>query len=86
MIKPDYDALLQANRLVEELGEAAVRISKVKLVELTAANQVRAAEFWRQVMYASEEILSRQGGAEPTDALPQLSDRKMSDRKNWGHD
>lgn len=61
-MKTDYDALLQASRLVDELGEAAVRISRVKLVELTAANQLRAAEFWRQVLAASEDMLSTRRG------------------------
>lgn len=57
-MKIDYEALELANRLVAEMGEMAVRMSRVKLVELTAANDVRAAEFWRQVMREAEKLLA----------------------------
>ena len=57
-MKIDHDALLFATRLVEEMGESAIRISLVRLVELTAANNLRAAAFWRDVMRASESLLT----------------------------
>ena len=57
-MKIDHDALLFATRLVEEMGESAIRISFVRLVELTAANNLRAAAFWRDVMRASETLLT----------------------------
>lgn len=60
-MKIDHDVLVLATRLVEELGETAVRISRVRLVELTAANNLRAAAFWRDVMRASERLLSERG-------------------------
>lgn len=56
-MKTDHDVLLLATRLVEELGETAVRISHVRLVELTAANNVRAAAFWRDVLRTAERLL-----------------------------
>ncbi len=67
-MKIDNDTLLFATRLVEEMGEKAIRISRVRLVELTAANNVRAAAFWRDVMHASERLL-----AERTPALAPAS-------------
>jgi len=54
----DHDVLLFATRLVDELGESAVRISRVRLVELTAANNLRAAAFWRDVLRTSERLLA----------------------------
>lgn len=57
-MKTDHDVLLLATRLVDELGESAVRISRVRLVELTAANNLRAAAFWRDVLHTSEELLA----------------------------
>lgn len=54
----DHDALLFATRLVDELGESAIRISRVRLVELTAANNLRAAAFWRDVLRTSERLLA----------------------------
>lgn len=60
VMKIDQDVLVLATRLVEELGEAAVRISRVRLVELTAANNLRAAAFWREVMCACERQLADQ--------------------------
>lgn len=58
----DLDVLAFATRLVDELGETAVRISRVRLVELTAANHIRAAAFWRDVMRTSERLLAEQTG------------------------
>lgn len=58
VMKIDHDVLLFATRLVEELGESAVRISRVRLVELTAANNLRAAAFWRDVLRTSEQLLA----------------------------
>ncbi|WP_247877144.1 hypothetical protein [Azospirillum brasilense] len=58
VMKIDHDVLLFATRLVEELGESAIRISRVRLVELTAANNLRAAAFWRDVMNTSERLLA----------------------------
>lgn len=57
-MKTDHDVLLLATRLVDELGETALRISRVRLVELTAANNLRAAAFWRDVLHTSEELLA----------------------------
>jgi len=53
------DAHTFAACLVAELGERAIRHSRVRLVELTAACDLRAAAFWRDVMHASEQILAR---------------------------
>ena len=58
-MKTDLDILAVATQLVAELGEDAPRLSKVRLVELIAANNLRAADFWRDVMRASEELLAR---------------------------
>lgn len=65
-MKTDHDVLLLATRLVDELGETALRISRVRLVELTAANNLRAAAFWRDVLHTSEELLA----AKPAPATP----------------
>lgn len=59
VMKIDHDVLLFATCLVEELGESAVRISRVRLVELTAANNLRAAAFWRDVLRTSEQLLEQ---------------------------
>ena len=64
-MKIDHDVILLATRLVEELGESAIRISRVRLVELTAANNLRAAAFWRDVLRTSERLL-----AERTSRMP----------------
>ncbi|MBY6266024.1 hypothetical protein EI613_29535 [Azospirillum sp. 412522] len=58
----DLDVLVFATRLVDELGETAIRMSRVRLVELTAANHTRAAAFWREVMRTSERLLSERSG------------------------
>jgi len=55
IMKTDLDIVLVASRLMEELGDDAVRLAKVKLVELIAANNLRAAAFWREVMRLCEE-------------------------------
>ncbi|WP_448189779.1 hypothetical protein [Azospirillum sp. sgz301742] len=57
-MKIDSDVLLFATRLVDEMGETAIRISRVRLVELTATNNLRAAAFWRDVMRTSERLLA----------------------------
>lgn len=67
-MKIDHDVLLLATRLVEELGESAVRISRVRLVELTAANNLRAAAFWRDVMRAAEGLLAEKPACMPPPA------------------
>lgn len=67
-MKTDYDVLLFATRLVEEMGETAIRISRVRLVELTAANNLRAAAFWREVLRTSERLLAEQVATPPTTA------------------
>ncbi|WP_247886907.1 hypothetical protein [Azospirillum sp. SYSU D00513] len=67
-MKTDYDALLFATRLVEELGETAIRVSRVRLVELTAANNLRAAAFWRDVMRTCERLVSERAPPLPTQA------------------
>ena len=58
-MKTDSDVVLFATRLVDEMGEAAIRISRVRLVELTATNNLRAAAFWRDVMRVSEQLLAQ---------------------------
>ncbi|PWC33830.1 hypothetical protein [Azospirillum sp. TSO35-2] len=58
----DLDVLAFATRLVDELGETAIRMSRVRLVELTAANHTRAAAFWRDVMRTSERLLNERSG------------------------
>lgn len=67
-MKTDHDVLLLATRLVDELGDAAVRISQVRLVELTAANNLRAAAFWREVMTTSQRLLAERPAATRRDA------------------
>ncbi|SMH40308.1 hypothetical protein [Azospirillum agricola] len=68
-MKTDLDVLVFATRLVDELGEAAVRISRVRLVELTAANHTHAAAFWRDVMRTAEQLLSERCGGRMPAAL-----------------
>ncbi|MBP2301410.1 hypothetical protein [Azospirillum picis] len=58
----DLDVLVFATRLVDELGETAIRMSRVRLVELTAANHTRAAAFWRDVLRTSERLLNERSG------------------------
>jgi len=65
-MKQDYDVVAMANHLVEEWGAHAPRVSKVRLVELTAANNLRAASFWREVMRLCETILSESRGTDPS--------------------
>ncbi|MCW2247519.1 hypothetical protein M2352_003153 [Azospirillum fermentarium] len=67
----ENDAHNFAACLVAELGERAIRLSRVRLVELTAASDLRAAAFWRDVMRASEQLLARppDGAARPCSAL-----------------
>jgi hypothetical protein len=62
-MKTDLDIVMVATRLVEELGDDAVRLAKVKLVELIAANNLRAAAFWREVMRLCEEHTGVTGAA-----------------------
>lgn len=62
----ETEALLFAIRLVDELGERAIRLSRVRLVELTAASDLRAAAFWRDVMQASERLLAQRPAPAPT--------------------
>lgn len=62
VMNTDLDVLAFATRLVDELGETAIRMSRVRLVELTAANQIRAAAFWREVMQISQRLLDEQSG------------------------
>ncbi|WP_207478433.1 hypothetical protein [Arenibaculum pallidiluteum] len=57
-MKNDYDVVAMANHLIEEWGEHAPRVSKVRLVELIAANNLRAASFWREVMRLCESIVT----------------------------
>lgn len=54
----NLDALAVAVLLVRELGDDAVTVSRNRLVELTAADNRRAAAFWRAVMEACEDRLS----------------------------
>jgi hypothetical protein len=65
-MKTDLDIVMVATRLVEELGDDAVRLAKVKLVELIAANNLRAAAFWREVMRLCEEHTGASAAAAPT--------------------
>ena len=58
VMKPQQDTLLVASRLVDELGADAIRVSRVKLVEVLAANNQRAAAFWREVLDVAEMLLS----------------------------
>lgn len=62
-MKIDSDVLLFATRLVDEMGETAIRMSRVRLVELTATNNLRAAAFWRDVMRTSERLLAERPAA-----------------------
>lgn len=76
-MKIDHDVLLFATRLVEELGDSAIRISRVRLVELTAANNIRAAAFWRDVLSASERLLAER--TPPMPAPPVAAATAISD-------
>jgi hypothetical protein len=71
-MKNDLDIIMVATQLVDELGEDAVRLSKVKLVELIAANNLRAAAFWRDVMRLCEEHLAATG-TPVSDPLPEAA-------------
>ena len=77
-MKTDYDALLFATRLVEELGETAIRVSRVRLVELTAANNLRAAAFWRDVMRTCERLVSERASPLPTQAAAAVASAKAT--------
>lgn len=55
----DLDTLAVAIQLVNELGDDAATVAKIRLVELIAANNLRAASFWRDVLRASEELLAQ---------------------------
>ena len=70
-MKTDLDIVMVATRLVEELGDDAVRLAKVKLVELIAANNLRAAAFWREVMRLCEEHTGAGAAAPAGMAKPQ---------------
>jgi hypothetical protein len=59
----DPESVVLATRLVEEFGHGAVRMSRVRLVELIAANDVRAAAFWRAVLDACEQLLAGESAA-----------------------
>ncbi|HEY0833734.1 MAG TPA: hypothetical protein VGE72_07470 [Azospirillum sp.] len=69
-MRTDQDVLLFATRLVDELGETAIRISRVRLVELTATNNLRAAAFWRDVLRTAERLLAEQRPAALTPCAP----------------
>lgn len=64
-MKNDGEVRVLASRLVEVLGEDAARHALCRLVELTAANETRAAAFWRDVMHVCEELAAGQA-APPT--------------------
>lgn len=68
-MKTDSDVILFATRLVDEMGEAAIRISRVRLVELTATNNLHAAAFWRDVMRTSERLLAERPLTESPGAI-----------------
>ena len=55
----DLDTLAVAIQLVNELGDDAATVTKIRLVELIAANNLRAASFWRDVLRASEDLLAQ---------------------------
>lgn len=55
----DLDTLAVAIQLVNELGDDAATVAKIRLVELIAANNLRAASFWRDVLHASEDLLAQ---------------------------
>lgn len=69
-MKADFDVLFVASQLVEELGDAAERFTRVRLVETTAAHEAPAADFWRQVHQACESILARRAEADKQAAAP----------------
>ncbi len=63
-MKNDLDVVAMATQLVDQWGGDAPRVSKVRLVELIAANNLRAASFWREVMRLCESILSDHKGTD----------------------
>ncbi|HYC02851.1 MAG TPA: hypothetical protein VED40_06135 [Azospirillaceae bacterium] len=62
-MKNDIDTLLVAAQLVREMGADAVTVARIRLVELIAANNLRAAAFWRAVMQQCEVELARTSAA-----------------------
>jgi hypothetical protein len=62
-MKNDLDILAVAAQLVREMGDDAVRVSRVRLVELIAANNPRAADFWRSVLQQCEIMLAQSSGS-----------------------
>ena len=71
-MKNDTDTLLVAAQLVREMGADAVTVARIRLVELIAANNLRAAAFWRAVMQQCEVELARQAAAAPAPAEMQV--------------
>ena len=71
-MKNDGEVRILASRLVEVLGEGAARHAMCRLVELTAANETRAAAFWRDVMHMCEDLAARQV------ALPPIRDPEQT--------
>lgn len=61
-MKHDLDTLAVAVQLIKEFGDDAVTVSRNRLVELIAADNRRAAAFWRAVMRACEDRLANAAG------------------------
>jgi len=55
----NLESMIVAAQLVRELGSDAVAVSRTRLVELLAADNRRAAAFWREVLAICEEELAR---------------------------
>jgi hypothetical protein len=62
-MKIDLDILAVATQLVGEFGDRAVGFCHARLVEHVAANNLRAADFWRQAMQQAQTLVS-EGSAE----------------------
>ncbi|HYE50461.1 MAG TPA: hypothetical protein VEB20_12785 [Azospirillaceae bacterium] len=69
-MKYDLDTMLVGVQMVREMGPDAVTVARNRLVELIAANNLRAAAFWREVMKVCEAELAK--AAPPPPAGPEI--------------
>jgi len=70
-MKVDLDILAVALQLVREFGEEAERMARARLVESIAADNARAADFWRQVGEQAAGLVA--GGLDAGAAAARLS-------------
>lgn len=70
-MKIDLDILAVAVQLVREFGEGAERMARARLVESIAADNPRAADFWRQVSEQAAGLVD--GGLDAASAASRLA-------------